>query len=176
MDLRKTALIVLLTVTTFSYLFAETVTITVVQNKDAPEIAIDMSRIVEDAVLGSYFDNGMIVTNTDIRHDEKRYPEKNYGVKDAAHGLSDYVVVVLLMYGPNEKINEEENFTYAELKSASWKLVNVQTSEKITQQDMDLRSVAVGESDPYKKVRNLGEIIARNSLQALRDVRKRENH
>ncbi len=159
----------------YALLAAETVTVTVVQNKNAPEIAISMSRIVEDALLGVYFDSGKIVTTTDIATDGNRYHDKNYGVKVAAHGLSDYVLVVYLDYGASEKIHKESNLKYAELKQASWKLVRVLNSDKIAEQTLDLSAVPVRDFDPEMQIRMLGDLIARNSLNRMREVRKGEN-
>lgn len=156
-------------------LAAETVTVTVVQNKNAPEIAISMSRIVEDALLGVYFDSGQIVTTTDIAYDGNRYHEKNYGVKVAAHGLADFVLVVYLDYGASEKIHKESNLKYAELSQASWKLVRVRNSDKVAEQTLDLSAVPVRDFDPEMQIRKLGELIARNSLEKMREVRKGEN-
>lgn len=156
-------------------LAAETVTITVVQNKKAPEIAISMSRIVEDALLGVYFDSGKIVTTTDIAFDGNRYHEKNYGVKVAAHGLSDFVLVVYLDFDNSEKIHTESNLKYAELKQASWKLVRVRDSENVAEQMLDLGAVPIRDFDPEMQIRMLGNLIARNSLEKLREVQKGEN-
>lgn len=169
------ALVCMVLISFSAALAAETVTITVVQNKKAPEMAISMSRIVEDALLGVYFDSGKIVTTTDIAFDGNRYHDKNYGVKAAAHGLSDYVLVVYLDYGNSEKIHSESNKKYAELKKASWKLVRVIDSETVAEQSLDLSAVPVRDFDPEMQIRMLGELIARNSIEKMREVREGEN-
>lgn len=176
MHLRRLLSILLLAITTTAFAAAQTITITVVQDESAPEVALDMSRVLEDEMLGCYFESGKIVTNTDIALDGKKYYEKNYGVKNAAHGLSDYVLIVYMQYGAGEKKHEKLNVKYAELKKASWRLVHVLSIETIAEQDLDLGSVPVREFDPYMQIRMLGAEIAQNSLTALREAGKRETH
>ncbi|HHU36846.1 MAG TPA: hypothetical protein GXZ47_06415 [Treponema sp.] len=176
MYLRRMLLTFLLTAVVTAVAVAQTITITVVQDTTAPEVALSMSRVLEDEILGSYFENGKIVTNTDIAFDGHNYTEKNYGVKKAAHGLSDYVLVVYMHYGPGEKKHEKLNVKYAELKKASWRLVHVKSIKTIGEQDLDLSAVPIREFDPYMQIRMLGAVIAQNSLTALREAGKGETH
>ncbi|HPA10476.1 MAG TPA: hypothetical protein PLV73_06615 [Treponemataceae bacterium] len=173
---RKIAMVILIMISTAFVLTAQTVTITIVQNKNAPDTALGMSRVVEDALLGVYYDSGMIVTTTEIAFDGNNYRDKNYGVKAAAHGMSDYVLVVYMQYGQAEKTNTELGLKYAELKKATWKLVHVRDIIIIEEQKLDLSAVPIKEFDPYKQISMLGELIARDSLQAMRDTVKGEKN
>ena len=176
MHQRILVLAIILAVCTVTAAAAQTVTISVVQDKSAPDTALDMSRVVEDALLGVYFDNGMIVTTTDIAFDGNHFTDKNYGVKAAAHGMADYVLVVYMQYGQAEKTDTELGLKYAELKNATWKLVHVQDIKKVGERKLDLSAVPITEFDPYKQIEMLGALIARDSIQALRDTVKGEKH
>ena len=150
---------------------AATITVTVVQNEGAPEIAIQMSRTVEDELLGQYFNAGQIVSNTDILMNGSRFAEKNYGIKQAAFGMSDYLLVVYLQYGPGERVDEKKKVSWADLKTITWRIVAVPTSRIIEERSIEYSIFPVDDFDPYQQARKPAEMIVRESLPVIdRDI------
>lgn len=157
-----------------SALGAANITVTVVQNEDAPSIALEMSQTIEDEMLGNYFEYGHIVSNTGIRFDGIKFVEKNFGVKEAAFGLSDYLVAVFLQYGPAEIINSEKKTSYAELNKVLWRVVHVLSSAVIAENTIDATKIKVIDFDPYKQARLVADQVSSESLKALQNRKSGE--
>ncbi|ULQ60092.1 hypothetical protein K7I13_01825 [Brucepastera parasyntrophica] len=144
---------------------AATVTISVVQNEQAPEVALEISRTVENEIMMQFFDAGHIVSNEPIKSNGNRFPEKNYGLKDAALGYSDYLVVVFLQYGVNKIESSDKKSTYAELKSVNWRLVRVRNAEIITEKKLEIQAGQKNNFDPYKNAKTLAKQITVDLLK-----------
>jgi len=146
---------------------AETVTISVIQNENAPAIASDMSHTIEDEILGSYFDAGQIVSNSDIRFDGVQFTEKNFGIKDAAQGFSDYLIAILLNYNPGEISDTEKKTSWAELDSLVWRVVRVSDSKILGEKSIDVKQIKVMDSDPYKQSRIVADQAVTDTLAVI---------
>jgi hypothetical protein len=146
---------------------AASVTVSVVQNERAPVIAIDMSRTIEDELMGGYFDAGHIVSSTSIRLDGSKFAQKNFGIKEAAFGYSDYLLAVYLEYGPNELKIEEKKITYAELRTIVWRVVDVKTSKILEEKTIDVTKIRVTDFDPYEQSRLIADTVMNASLERL---------
>ena len=146
---------------------ADTVTLTVVQNEKAPVIAMDMSNAIEDEIFGCYYDAGHITSNTEIRLDGSRFKDTKFGIKEAAFGLSDFLVVIDLQYGPAEITDNEHKITYAELDTLTWRLVEVKSSKIIVEKKIDVKNIKVTDFDPYKRSRFVAQTTASDSLSAI---------
>jgi len=153
---------------------AATITVTVVQNEEAPDIAIQMSRTVEDELLGQYFNAGQIVSNTDVMMSGSRFSEKGFGIKEAAFGMSDYLLVVYLQYGPGERIDEEKKISWAELKTITWRIVAVPTSKILEERSIEYSVFPVDDFDPYQQARKPAGMIVRESLPVIDGDRQGE--
>lgn len=164
--------IILLMTVCSAFLCAATITVTVVQNEGAPDIAIQMSRTVEDELLGQYFNAGHIVSNTEVLKNGSRFSERNYGIKEAAFGMSDYLLVVYLQYGPGEIKNEEKKMSWAELKTITWRIVAVPTSRIIEERSVEYSTFPVDDFDPYLQVRKPAGLIVRESLPVIKRDRQ----
>ena len=151
----------------FSSIQAETVTISVVQNENAPTIASDMSRTIEDEILGSYFDSGHIVSNSDIRLDGIQFTEKNFGIKEAAQGYSDYLIAILLNYSPGILEDTDKKTSWAQLDSLVWRVVRVADSKIIGEKSIDAHQIKVMDSDPYKQARIVADQAIKDTLAAI---------
>jgi len=144
-----------------------TVTVSVVQNEKAPEVALEMSRTVEDELLGQFFDLGHIVSNSDISFKGSLFSQKNFGIKEAAFGMADYLVLVLLSYGPGERKNDETGMIYAELQKLSWRVVQVQDSAILDEKTIEYNDKTVKDFDPYAAVRVPARQIASDSISIM---------
>ncbi len=153
---------------------AATITVTVVQNEEAPDIAIQMSRTVEDELLGQYFNAGQIVSNTEVMMSGSRFSEKNFGIKEAAFGMSDYLLVVYLQYGPGERVDEEKKISWAELKTITWRIVAVPTSRILEERSIEYSVFPVDDFDPYQQARKPAGMIVRESLPVIDGDRQGE--
>jgi hypothetical protein len=148
-------------------IYAASVTVTVAQNERAPLIALDMSRTIEDELMGKYFDAGHIVSNTPIRFDGSLFARKEFGIKEAAFGYSDYLLAVYLEYGPNEITIEEKKMTYAELRFITWRVVDVRTQKILEEQSIDVTKIKVTDFDPYQRSRLVADTVSDASLARL---------
>ncbi len=160
-------MLVLLFCTVASAVFCSTVTVTVVQNEQAPFVALQMSQTVEDELMTVLFDSGHIVSNTSVRLDGSLFSGRSFGLKEAAHGLSDYLLVVLLKYNPSEKKKPDDSAAYAQLDGLSWRLVNVAGGAVLAEKTLDLSKIPITDFDPYKQSRQLADIVGRDCLQLL---------
>lgn len=155
---------------------AQTVTVTVVQNEKAPAIAIEMSRVVEDELFSVLFDSGCIASNTSVRFDGSRFDEDNFGIKEAAFGMSDYLVAVLLRYGETEMSDIESKQTWAELRSMTWRVFDVRTGALLGEQNIDITRIKISDSDPYSRARFVAHDSASSVIAAFRAPSQGEIH
>ncbi len=174
MRLNKFTLLLALSVLTISGAAAATITLSVVQNEQAPAIALQMSQTIEDELLGDYFEYGHIISNSDIRFDGSRFAEANFGIKEAAFGLSDYLVVVYLHFGPAEKKDAEKKMSWAELDSMTWRVVRVLTSEILGEDSIDATKVKVTDFDPYRQARTVADLAGTLTLAVVKDAKRGE--
>lgn len=145
--------------------FASMVTLSIVQNEEAPSTAIETSRILEDELFSLFFSMGTIVTNIDIGMDGSRFKDPLYSVKEASWGGSDYLLVIYLEYKPEEKEDETEANTETEteikkpgpveLISISWRLVHVMSAKTLETGETPKGFRGISETDPAKKAQIL---------------------
>lgn len=148
--------------------FAETVTLTVSQNEEAPSVAVDMSRAIEDELLSRFFDAGQIVSNTDLRLDGSKFStELNYGVKEAAFGYSDYLVAVNLRYGPTVKTDEQKKISWAELIGLEWRVVRVARAIVVDEKTLEVAALGITDFDPYQRSRIVADEVSKRALAAI---------
>jgi hypothetical protein len=148
--------------------YAASVTVTVVQNEQAPAIAIDMSRAIEDEIFGDLFDSGHIVSNTDIRFDGSGFAQGNFGVKEAAFGYSDFLVALYLEYGPVAITDSEKKTSWAELRAITWRVVRVSDSSILAEKSIDVSKIKVTDFDPYKQSRLVADQVVDATLPVLK--------
>lgn len=146
---------------------ASTVTVTLVQNEQAPSVALQMSQTIEDELMSGFFASGHIVSNTEIRFDGLSFDARNFGLKDAALGMSDYLLAVSLQYNPAEKKETEGSAAYAQLDGLIWRLVKVDGGSVVAEKKLDLSKVPITDFDPYKQSRNVASFVGRDCLLLL---------
>jgi hypothetical protein len=146
---------------------AESLTVSIVQNEKAPAVALEMSQTIEDELMNDYFDAGHIVSNTDIRFDGSKFKAANFGIKEAAFGMSDYLLAVYLQYGPGEIKDEKKGITYAQLDTVVWRLVEVRSSNIVAEQTLDATKIHVTDFDPYQQSRLVADQASGASIDAL---------
>lgn len=148
-----------------------TISLSVVQNEEAPAIALEMSQTVEDQMFNRCFDEGHILSNVDIRFDGSLFPTANFGIKEAAFGLSDYLIVIYLYYGPQEIQNKEMKLTYAELNNITWRVVRVATSKILSEKKINVSDIKILDSDPYKQSRTITDSICTDALNTIKTMK-----
>lgn len=153
---------------------AQTFNLSIVQNEKAPAISIELSRVVEDEILGQCFNAGLIISNDEIRFNGSDFPDKKFGIKQAAFGMSDYLLAVLLVYGKNEKKIEEKSLTYAELEKIQWRLVKVSDSSVIAEKTIKASSIPVQDSNPYNQARVIARSITSETTELVINSGKKE--
>lgn len=148
-------------------LHAASITVSVIQNEEAPAIAVDISRTIEDELLNDYFNAGHIVSNTEIRFDGVAFAKKNFGIKEAAFGFSDFLIAVYLEYGPGEINDTEKKKSYAELRSLAWRVAQVNNSAILASGSIDVTKIKVTDFDPYKQSRLVADRVTDATLKIL---------
>jgi len=134
---------------------AQTVTVSVAQNAAAPGSATAMSKTVEDELLGTMFDRGYIVSTTALAEKDDGFETPNYGVKEAAFGLSDYLIAIRVRYGTQEMTNPDKNTAFAQILSLDWKLVRVANPAVLASGSIIPERATVLDQDPYADARRL---------------------
>lgn len=134
---------------------AQTITVAVAQNESAPASAVLMSKTVEDELLGIMFDQGYIVSTAELSMKDEAFSAPNFGVKEAAFGLSDYLIAVRIRYGADEKKDPDKNVSYAQILSLDWKLVRVVNPVILASGSISPKTVTVLDQDPYGDARRL---------------------
>ncbi len=153
---------------------AATISLSVVQNEQAPAIALQMSQTIEDELFGNFFDSGHIISNSDIHLDGSRFSEPNYGIKEAAFGLSDFLVVVYLHFGPAERKNVEKKQSFAELNSLTWRVVRVLSSEILGESTIDMSKVKITDFDPYQQSRIVADMVGAQTIAVVQGSKRGE--
>ena len=148
-----------------------TISLSVVQNEEAPAIALEMSQTVEDQMFNRCFNAGHILSNVDIRFDGSLFSTANFGIKEAAFGLSDYLIVVYLYYGPQEIQNKEMKLTYAELNTITWRIVRVDSSKILSEKKINVIDMKIQDADPYKQTRIITDSICTDALNTIMTIK-----
>lgn len=147
--------------------FAATVTVSMSQNGDAPPIALEMTRVIEDQIMNDYFTSGEIVSNTKIiEGGSLSSKERRSLINEAADGMSDFLLSVYLEYEPNEKIGAESVGAYASLKKAEWQVIDVASSKIAGKGSFTIQESEVQRNNPYECARVAAGVISRESLKA----------
>lgn len=151
---------------------AQTITVAVAQNATAPESALLMSKTVEDELLGIMFDQGLIVSTAELAMTDELFSAPNFAVKEAAFGLSDYLIAVRIQYGAEEKKDPEKNVSYAQILSVDWRLVRVVNPVILASGTVRPKNVTVLDQDPYGDARRLADSVYPSIGKALGEAKK----
>ena len=121
-NMKKRMLLILMLIGT-SFCYARQVSFQIVQHNNSAEEVTEEAKVVEDALIGSFFDFGYIVTNSNASL-AKNYVDDNklwkIGMNEAVSGGSDYFVQVVLEF--TEKFDETINKNVMVLDKASYKI------------------------------------------------------
>lgn len=148
---------------------AATVTVAIAQNATAPVMALEMSRTVEDEIMGIYFDSGHIVTSNALSMNDSSFDDLSFGVAEASEGFADYLITTKLTYTKDEKTDELLKISYAELQTISWRVIRISTGKMIAGKTVKLREFKSVDSDPYLQARAAAKKIA---LDAMKEIDK----
>lgn len=144
---------------------ASTVTISMVQNKNAPGIAVEMTRVIEDQIMNDYFASGEIVSNIEIIQDGNAFANPLFSVEEASAGMSDFLLAVYLEYGPEAKKTSDSGASYAELKKVNWRVVDVRSPRILGGGAFQVGNSRVQEQNPYECARVLAGHISKEGLK-----------
>lgn len=155
---------------------AATVTVAIAQNAAAPALALEMSRTVEDEIMGFFFDSGHIVTSNALAMNDSSFDDLSFGVNEASEGFADYLVTARLTYGADERKDELLGITFAELRTITWRVVRLSTGTMVAGNDVVLRDFKSVDPDPYLQARAAAKRIAANSMKEIdRDIEGDKN-
>ncbi len=151
---------------------AQTITVAMAQNASAPESAVIMSKNVEDEILGIMFDRGYIVSTAELALADDGFAAPNFAVKEAAFGMSDYLIAVNVKYGVDEIKDSEKNVSYAQILSLDWKLVRVSNPVILASGTVRPERTTVVDQDPYGDARRLIDGAYPSIEKALGEAKK----
>lgn len=151
--------------------FASTVTVSMAQNKNAPAIAVEMTRVIEDQIMNDYFASGEIISNAEIVENCTSFDNPMFGVNEASNGMSDFLLAVFLEYGPDEKKITDSEAVYAELKKVNWRVVDVRSPEVLGSGSFQVSNSRVQEQNPYECARIIAGLISKEGLKIQNEVK-----
>ena len=146
--------------------FAATVTVSMAQNREAPPVALEMTRVIEDQIMNDYFSAGEIISNTEIAENggaEFRKPA--FGLEEAAGGMSDFLLAVYLEYSAEEKKLDGSGMPYALLQKVSWRVVDVPDGRILGSGAFALSESDIQRSNPYDCARVAAGLISGEGLK-----------
>ncbi len=150
---------------------AATVTVSIAQNAEAPATALEMSRTVEEEIMGFFFDSGHIVTSNALSMNDSAFDDLSFGVAEATEGFADYLVTARLTYTKDEISDEQQKITYADLQTITWRVVRLSTGKMIAGSTVRLADYKSADPDPYAQTRSSAKKIAMDSMKAIdRDI------
>ncbi len=155
--------------------FSQTVTVAVTQNANAPESAYLMSGTIEDELFSLMFDSGFIVSNVSIGRAEAPWDSPLFAVKEAAFGMSDYLVALRVSYSAEEKKLEDGKTSYAQLQGLEWRLVRVNNPVILASGTAEPETSLVVDQDPYAEARILTDQLYSAVFKALSEAKKGGN-
>lgn len=172
MPKKKCLVLALFAFMTLCAVNAQTILIAIAQNSAAPVSAVTMSKTVEDELLGLLFERGIIVSSAELALSDDGYDTPNFGIKDAAFGMSDYLIAIRLTYGAEEKKLADGLQTYAQLLSLDWKLVRVINPVVLSSGSMKTENGPIVDNDPYRESRLVLDAAYPSIDNALREATK----
>ena len=117
--------------------FAAQVSFQVVQHNNSVDSVTEEARVVEDALIDSFFDAGYIVTNSEaslartITDETKLW---SIGMQEAVSGFSDYFVQVILEF--TEMYDETINKNVMILNKAKYNISDTAYLEKLSDEEL----------------------------------------
>lgn len=165
-------LLCMLSCLSLSYIYASAITVTLVQNEKAPSTAVVMTQFLEETLLNSLFEQGHIVSNTEIRFDGSKFNDLNFGLKEASFGMSDYLITVLLQYSNEEKKDVNNNSAYAQLQGIQWKITSVASQKVLFSNIFDISKIVKTETDPYQQAKKIGIELSNESNSFIKNHKK----
>ena len=153
---------------------AATVTISMSQNGDAPLNALEITRIIENEIMNEYFNSGQIVSSTQIMLGALSSAEMRSLVREAAAGMSDFLLSVYLEYESNKKVVAGAGSAYASLKRAEWQLVDVPSSQVVGSGSIEIQESEAQKRNPNEGARSLARAISRESLKVQADAGRKK--
>ena len=146
---------------------AATVTVSLSQNGNAPSGALEITRVIENAIMSEYFNSGQIVSNTQIIEDgAPSQKEMRILVREAALGMSDFLLSVYLEYEPSKKVVSDAAGSYTALKKAEWQVIDVQSSQVVGSGTLLIEESRSWKNKPYESARAAAVAICNESLKA----------
>lgn len=153
MPMKKYSVLVAILLSSFLAAYSQTVTVAIAQNASAPVSAATMSKTIEDELLALLFERGIIVSTAELELSDEGYETPNFAVKDAAFGMSDYLIAMRLRYGAEELKLADGLQTYSQLLSLDWKLVRVMNPIVLFSGSLIPEDGPIVDNDPYRESR-----------------------
>ena len=123
MNRMKKRIILLFMFVLASFCYARQVSFQVVQHNNSVEEVTEEARVVEDALIDSFFEYGYIVTNSEASIARNYVDDSNLwkiGMNEAVSGYSDFFVQVILEF--TEKFDETINRNVMILDKAQYRI------------------------------------------------------
>ena len=153
---------------------AATVTVSVSQNSDAPSNALEMTRIIESEIMSEYFNSGEIVSNTQIVEEALSSSRRRSLIREAAMGMSDFLLFVYLEYDPNKKIVADSGGVYASLVKAEWQVISVPSSQVLGNGSLEIKESEIHRRNPNENARAAARMISREGLKVQHEAGRKK--
>ena len=154
--------------------FAATVTVSMCQNEGAPTNSLEMTRVIEGEIMNEYFNSGQIVSNTQIIEGAISSSVRRSLVREAAAGMSDFLMAVYLEYDRDKKIVTDTGVIHALLKKVEWQVIDVSSSRVVGSGSFAIEESEIPKRNPNEAARAAARRISRESLEVQHGAGRRK--
>lgn len=135
------------------FCFCQQISFQIVQHDSFSNDITEQSLIIEDELVGMFFENGFIVTNSPTVSSSTETQDETFwktGLKDAKDGFSDYFVQIKLYFSKKNKNDEKSVFNKAE-----WTLVSAKNGKELKKNTVKTSKSADINEDLYLVTENI---------------------
>ena len=155
-----------------SALSAASLSIQVVQHSKGQGKIFETTRVIEDSMLGYFFENGWIVSNSPIAvsqigtDDDEQIFYK--GSDDAYYGSIRYFVTVYVDFVDLSASRNPDAVVISNISKISWKTVDVKTNAEIDHGSGKVKTSAQKNDDGERRVSSFAAEVAARILREIK--------
>ncbi len=152
--------------------FAAAISIQVVQHSKGQAKIFETTRVIEDSLLGYFFENGYVVSNSPIAvaqvgtDDDEQIFYK--GSDDAFYGSIRYFVTIYVDFIDLAASKNPDAVALSNISKISWKTVDVKTNTEIDKGSGKVKSTVAKNDDGELRVSHFAEEVAARIIREIK--------
>ncbi len=164
-DMKKKIIFIFFITIFANGIFASSISLACFQNKDADELAEEISKKFEEALFEPFFDSGYIATSIPLAEIKSEKNIKISKLKKNFEELTDFALIIYLEYGKDPIFNKNLNRKVSDWKKVSICLINFSEEKEIYRKIF--YPAKIKGINPKEKVKKLSDIISSEVLSIL---------